>query len=241
MIMLVFRQPIWFLDFVFQCGFPMYVFLLLLFLSVVASFAAGIPSQQIMLRVVPFQQRALGIGVHWTFLRLFGYIPGGIIFGLMIDTTCLKWQESACGKKQSCHVYDPHRLSWTIMAVAIVCKLVSVLATIVGYVTYRPNDLDSAISIKTIDSRGPISLMIIDNDRRLESDELRRTKMDIWSYKSSWYCLRSRPLRCVYDRPYIWTRSEAERIMNSKYYELEAERGLINFDKFFKNSVYFDV
>lgn len=28
---------------------------------------------QIMLRVVPFQQRTLGIGVHWTFLRLLGF------------------------------------------------------------------------------------------------------------------------------------------------------------------------
>lgn len=27
-----------------------------------------------MLRVVPFKQRTLGIGVHWTFLRLLGNI-----------------------------------------------------------------------------------------------------------------------------------------------------------------------
>lgn len=35
----------------------------------------------------------------------------------MIDTTCLKWQVSACGKRQSCLVHDPSKLSWTIMAV----------------------------------------------------------------------------------------------------------------------------
>jgi hypothetical protein len=59
------------------------------------------------------------------FLYFPGYIPGGIIFGMIIDTTCLKWRESTCGRKQSCLVYDPHRLSWTIMAFAIVCKLIS--------------------------------------------------------------------------------------------------------------------
>uniref|UniRef100_A0A915PZT2 Solute carrier organic anion transporter family member n=1 Tax=Setaria digitata TaxID=48799 RepID=A0A915PZT2_9BILA len=145
-----------------ECGYAQWLFLVLLFFSVVASFATGIPSQQIMLRVVPFQQRTLGIGVHWTFLRLLGFIPGGVLFGMMIDTACLKWKEE-CGKRQSCLVYDPYRLSWTIMAVAIVCKLVSILGTILGYITYRPNDLDNNISVQTTDSRGPLSLTVNDD------------------------------------------------------------------------------
>ncbi|CAG9536730.1 unnamed protein product [Cercopithifilaria johnstoni] len=152
-----------------ECGYAQWLFLVLLFFSVVASFATGIPSQQIMLRVVPFEQRTLGIGVHWTFLRLLGFIPGGVLFGMMIDTACLKWKEE-CGKRQSCLVYDPYRLSWTIMAVAIVCKLVTILGTILGYITYRPNDLDNNISVQTTDSRGPLSLTV--NDDR-PPDEIR--------------------------------------------------------------------
>ncbi|KAL3079024.1 hypothetical protein niasHS_014806 [Heterodera schachtii] len=126
-----------------DCGWTLWLFLFLLFLSVVASFAAGIPTQQIMLRVIPLQQRTLGIAVNWTFLRLLGFIPGGVLFGYMIDTACLKWQESPCGKKLSCQVYDTSRLSWTIMALAVASKLVAILATTVGYVTYSPSDLDS--------------------------------------------------------------------------------------------------
>ncbi|VDK64995.1 unnamed protein product [Anisakis simplex] len=111
-----------------KCGYGEWIFLFLLFLSVVASFASGIPSQQIMLRVVPFQQRTLGIGVHWTFLRL----------------------------------------------LAVVCKLVSILAAILGYMTYRPNDLDNGLSVQTADSRGPLSLTVNDdrpviNSKVLES------------------------------------------------------------------------
>lgn len=141
----------------------MWLFLALLFFSVVASFASGIPSQQILLRVVPFQQRTLAIGIHWYFLRLLGFIPGGVLFGMMIDTSCQRWQYSSCGKRQSCLAYDPTRLSWTILAVAIVCKLFSILATIVGYVTYQPNDQDSALSVQTTDSRGPLSLTVNDD------------------------------------------------------------------------------
>ncbi|KAK6101590.1 Organic Anion Transporter Polypeptide (OATP) family protein [Brugia pahangi] len=153
-----------------ECGYAQWLFLILLFFSVVASFATGIPSQQIMLRVVPFEQRTLGIGVHWTFLRLLGFIPGGVLFGMMIDTACLKWKEE-CGKRQSCLVYDPYRLSWTIMAVAIVCKLVSILGTLLGYITYRPNDLDNNISVQTTDSRGPLSLTV--NDDRPPNEIIR--------------------------------------------------------------------
>ncbi|EJW70616.1 hypothetical protein WUBG_18477 [Wuchereria bancrofti] len=88
----------------------------------------------------------------------------------MIDTACLKWKEE-CGKRQSCLVYDPYRLSWTIMAVAIVCKLVSILGTILGYITYRPNDLDNNISVQTTDSRGPLSLTV--NDDRPPNEIIR--------------------------------------------------------------------
>lgn len=48
---------------------------------------------------------------------------------------------------------------------AVVCKLVSILATIIGYMTYRPNDLDSAVSVQTTDSRGPLKLTV--NDDRI--------------------------------------------------------------------------
>ncbi|CAI4226084.1 unnamed protein product [Auanema sp. JU1783] len=145
-----------------DCGYSAYVLLSMLFITVVASFASGIPQQQIMLRVVPFDQRTLALGINWTFLRLLGFIPGGILFGMMIDTACLEW-ESSCGRQTSCLVYDPVKLSWTITAVAIVCKLLSILATIIGYMTYRPSDLDNNISIHTVDSYGALNLVVNDD------------------------------------------------------------------------------
>nr|CAD2179324.1 unnamed protein product [Meloidogyne enterolobii] len=166
-----------------DCGWSLYLFLVLLFFSVVASFAAGIPNQQIMLRVIPFHQRTLGIAVNWTFHRLLGFIPGGILFGFMIDTTCQKWQHSDCGTRQSCLVHDQYRLAWTIMAVAVVCKLMAVLATIIGYVTYRPNDLDSAMSVQTTDSRGPLSLVV--NDDRPKQASLHTTALSTDSTASA--------------------------------------------------------
>ncbi|CAD6187784.1 unnamed protein product [Caenorhabditis auriculariae] len=147
-----------------DCGYREYILMVTLFITVVASFASGIPTQQIMLRVVPFDQRTLAMGVNWTFVRLLGFIPGGVLFGMIIDTTCLEWGEN-CGKAASCLVYDPVKLSWTITAVAIVCKLLSILATVIGYMTYRPSDLDNAASVHTVESYGALHLVV--NDDRL--------------------------------------------------------------------------
>lgn len=55
-----------------------------------------------------------------------------------------------------------------LLILAVVCKLVSILATIIGYMTYRPNDLDNALSIQTTDSRGPLSLTVND-DRHIHT------------------------------------------------------------------------
>ncbi|PAV88161.1 hypothetical protein WR25_17769 [Diploscapter pachys] len=153
-----------------DCGYNTYILMITIFITTVSSFAAGIPSQQIMLRVVPFDQRTLALGINWTFLRLLGFIPGGILFGVVIDTTCLQWGKS-CGKSTSCLVYDPSKLSWTITALAIVCKLLSILATIIGYMTYRPSDLDKGASVASSDSHGALHLVVNDdrNDQPIQS------------------------------------------------------------------------
>ncbi|VDM58604.1 unnamed protein product [Angiostrongylus costaricensis] len=145
-----------------DCGYSVYVLMVTLFITVVASFASGIPTQQIMLRVVPFDQRTLALGINWTFLRLLGFIPGGILFGMMIDTACLEWEES-CGRRQSCLVYNPLTLSSAITALAIVCKLLSILTALFGYMTYRPTDLDNGISIQSVDSLGALHLVVNDD------------------------------------------------------------------------------
>ncbi|KAF8356738.1 hypothetical protein PRIPAC_91733 [Pristionchus pacificus] len=156
-----------------DCGYNLVFFMVLLFFAVVATFAAAIPQQQMMLRVVPFDQRTIAIGVNWTFLRLFGFIPGGILFGWIIDKSCLHWGEK-CGIATNCLVYDPRKQAIIILALAIVCKLVSTLACIFGYITYTPTDSDQAASMATVDSHGPLSLMV--NDDRLPEEHHRETR-----------------------------------------------------------------
>ena len=47
-----------------------------------------------MSRSIPDSQRAFGLGMQLTFARIFGSIPGPVVFGAVIDNTCILWQES---------------------------------------------------------------------------------------------------------------------------------------------------
>ncbi|GMR49026.1 hypothetical protein PMAYCL1PPCAC_19221, partial [Pristionchus mayeri] len=121
--------------------------------TVVATFAIATTHQQMMLRVVHFEHRTIAIGLTWTFLRLFGFIPGGILFGWIIDKSCLHWGEK-CGLPTNCLVYDPTKQASIILALALICKFVATLACVFCYISYTPTD--QSASLPTGDSREPL-------------------------------------------------------------------------------------
>lgn len=57
-------------------------------------------------RAVEPRDKALGQGFSLFFTSLFGFIPGPIIAGRIIDNTCLIWNKK-CGRKGNCILYDP--------------------------------------------------------------------------------------------------------------------------------------
>lgn len=44
------------------------------------------------------EERSFALGMQFVIFRLFGYIPAPILFGNLIDSTCLLWK-STCGSK----------------------------------------------------------------------------------------------------------------------------------------------
>lgn len=56
-------------------------------------------------RCVHTDQRSLALGIQWIKIRLLGTIPAPMIFGVLIDDTCILWQES-CENAGACLVYD---------------------------------------------------------------------------------------------------------------------------------------
>lgn len=58
-------------------------------------------------RSVSEEERSFALGMQFVIFRLFGYIPAPIVFGNLIDSTCLLWKQSCSGEKGGrCLLYD---------------------------------------------------------------------------------------------------------------------------------------
>ncbi|XP_034248106.1 solute carrier organic anion transporter family member 74D isoform X2 [Thrips palmi] len=56
-------------------------------------------------RAVDPKDKAFAQGLSLFLISIFAFIPGPILFGAIIDSTCLVWDES-CGRKGNCWLYD---------------------------------------------------------------------------------------------------------------------------------------
>lgn len=68
---------------------------------------------------------------------ILGSIPGPILFGVIIDSTCLQWQET-CGERGACWLYNNKSLSWKLTTLSLVCNLLTVLFYALALRFYEP-------------------------------------------------------------------------------------------------------
>lgn len=66
-------------------------------------------------RSVSEEERSFALGMQFVIFRLFGYIPAPILFGNLIDSTCLLWK-STCGEKGGrCLLYDIEQFRYRLL------------------------------------------------------------------------------------------------------------------------------
>lgn len=82
---------------------------------------AQTPSVIILIRTVSPELKSYALGVLFLLLRLIGFIPPPLIFGMGIDSTCLFWS-SVCGEKGACLLYDNVSYRHLYVSIAIVLK-----------------------------------------------------------------------------------------------------------------------
>ncbi|XP_071956000.1 solute carrier organic anion transporter family member 4A1-like [Antedon mediterranea] len=112
-------------------------FMLGFFVIMVFNFFSSIPATSTTLRCIPENQRSFGMGVQWIFARIFGTIPGPILFGLAIDASCLMWQYD-CGNKGSCWLYSNTDMGRNLLLIGLAFKLVSLAAFTSSLLLYKP-------------------------------------------------------------------------------------------------------
>ncbi|XP_072175384.1 solute carrier organic anion transporter family member 4A1-like [Diadema setosum] len=126
-------------------------FFALLFLMITFTFLATVPMITGTLRVVSRSQRTYALGVQSLMFRMLGSVPGPVVFGALIDKSCLLWQYGQDGSRK-CWTYNNELFSRYTLTLLVVLKLLSVVFVILAHVLYKP----SKPLIKKVDSQDGI-------------------------------------------------------------------------------------
>jgi len=88
----------------------LWLFIVLAFCNMFMTFLCTMPALSSTLRVVRDDQRSFALGVQWIKVRILGTIPAPMVFGALIDDTCILWNET-CEGRGACLVYDNYYMS----------------------------------------------------------------------------------------------------------------------------------
>ncbi|MED6242405.1 hypothetical protein ATANTOWER_004181 [Ataeniobius toweri] len=87
------------------CSHLLLPFMALLALTSFITSFSQTPSYMMILRTVPAEDKSFAVGVQYMLFRVLAFMPGPVLYGSVIDTTCIMWGEK-CGQKTSCQYYD---------------------------------------------------------------------------------------------------------------------------------------
>ncbi|XP_069748469.1 solute carrier organic anion transporter family member 4C1-like isoform X2 [Narcine bancroftii] len=114
------------------------MFLGLFMICVIFTFMTSTAITTSVLRCVPDNQRSFSLGIDWVFVRLLGAIPGPIIFGTVIDKSCVLWDVDDCGNQGACWTYDNPKMAILLIAIGAACKVISIITIAAAYFLYKP-------------------------------------------------------------------------------------------------------
>lgn len=115
----------------------LWLFVALAFCNMFVTFLCTMPALSSTLRVVRDDQRSFALGIQWIKVRILGTIPAPMVFGALIDETCILWQEN-CEGRGACLVYDNYYMSSYMLALAFIGKAASLLFFFLAWWSYIP-------------------------------------------------------------------------------------------------------
>ncbi|XP_036036605.1 solute carrier organic anion transporter family member 1C1 isoform X3 [Onychomys torridus] len=105
------------------------MFLYFLVISVITSYTlslGGIPGYILLLRCIQPQLKSFALGIYTLAVRVLAGIPAPVYFGVLIDTSCLKWGFKKCGNRGSCRLYDSHAFRHIYLGLTTLLGTVSI-------------------------------------------------------------------------------------------------------------------
>uniref|UniRef100_A0A023G2W7 Uncharacterized protein n=1 Tax=Amblyomma triste TaxID=251400 RepID=A0A023G2W7_AMBTT len=107
-----------------------------MFVCMVFTFLVSMPSLAATLRCVAASQKSFGLGIQWIAVRLLGTIPAPIMFGYLIDQSCVLWPGS-CDDSGACAVYENGQMARNLLALLATVKFLSCLFFFLSWLLYK--------------------------------------------------------------------------------------------------------
>ncbi|XP_026470716.1 solute carrier organic anion transporter family member 4A1-like [Ctenocephalides felis] len=101
------------------------------------TFLSTMPALSATLRCVRDEQRSFALGIQWIVVRLLGTIPAPMLFGALIDESCILWQGD-CDSGGACLVYDNKNMSRYMVGAAFIGKACSLIFFFAAWWFYIP-------------------------------------------------------------------------------------------------------
>ncbi|XP_065078878.1 solute carrier organic anion transporter family member 74D-like [Ochlerotatus camptorhynchus] len=106
-----------------DCMTPFYLFLVMVSLNKFIGGTESAANFLVGLRCVEERDKAISMGLSMAVNTLFSFLPAPIIFGMIIDRTCVLWGRT-CSKQGNCWLYDGQSLRTSMNYTAAVLVLV---------------------------------------------------------------------------------------------------------------------
>uniref|UniRef100_A0A2K5CTU6 Solute carrier organic anion transporter family member 6A1 n=1 Tax=Aotus nancymaae TaxID=37293 RepID=A0A2K5CTU6_AOTNA len=93
------------------------LFIAFIFSTLVFSSFCSIPITLAIMRVVPETLRSLALGVSYVILRIFGTIPGPLLFKTSGESSCIFRDSNKCGHTGQCWIYNQTKMAYLLVGI----------------------------------------------------------------------------------------------------------------------------
>ncbi|NWR62006.1 SO2B1 protein, partial [Bucorvus abyssinicus] len=88
-----------------SCSHLFLPFVVLSCLAGILASTSHTPSFMLILRSIQPEDKSFAVGIQFMLLRVLAWMPGPVLYGSAIDTTCILWGKK-CDRKAACRYYD---------------------------------------------------------------------------------------------------------------------------------------
>uniref|UniRef100_A0A452UJ58 Solute carrier organic anion transporter family member 6A1 n=1 Tax=Ursus maritimus TaxID=29073 RepID=A0A452UJ58_URSMA len=113
------------------------LFIAFIFSTILFSVFSGIPCTLNILRIVSDNHRSLALGLTYVILRMFGTIPGPILFKMAGATSCIFRGTEYCGKTGRCWIYNKTKMAYFMVGICSICKVFTIFFTAIAFCLYK--------------------------------------------------------------------------------------------------------